>query len=254
VIDATSGEPLAGSPPSFAFVVLLRCDEFGECEDVADQSTDDEGGFRFERDFDDQPLVAGTYQVVAFAENFEDGATEPFDVGEDEEVDIGDLALAPLPVVVSDFESCESLLPAGGTCRYSVTLRNNTDALFQGLAWSVVEGFNLPSGLGFSLFEASTVRGSGLAAVRAPVSLDPSGQQTVRFRLRVPALGPDVEFCTSIFVGEDPAPLVTTVLQDFLFCVSGTDDGLAMVSARSTRKLVGSLRQKSLRAGKLLRN
>ncbi len=249
VIDATTGEPL---PPP-AFVVLLRCDEFGECEeDVADQSTDGEGRFRFERDFDGQPLGAGTYQLVAFADDYEDGTTEPFDVGGGENLDVGDIALSPAPFVFSNIVPCEDLLPQGDTCRYSVTLRNNTDAAFDGLAWSLVDGFGLPSSLGGTFFEASTVRGSRMA-VRAPVSLRPFGEQTLYFRFDVPAFALGTEFCASIFLGVDPEPLVTTVRQAFLFCISGTDDGFEVVSAPETGNVAASVRQSSLRSSKLIR-
>jgi hypothetical protein len=244
VIDATTGEPLP------AFVLLLRCDEFGECEEeVAEQNTDDEGRFRFERDFDGQPLPAGTYQVVAFADDFEDETTEPFDVGGGEDLDVGDIALSPAPFVFSNIVPCEDLLPQGDTCRYSVTLRNNTDAPFDGLAWSLVDGFDLPSSLGVTFFEASIVRGSRMA-VRAPVSLRPFGEQTLYFRFDVPAFALGTEFCATVFLGVDPEPLVTTVGEDFLFCISGTEDGFEVQSAAETQKAASSLRGNSLSPSK----
>jgi hypothetical protein len=65
IVDARTGEPLPGDESPFAFADLLRC--VGDiCEVVNSQSADGEGRFRFERDFDGQPLPVGTYQVVAF--------------------------------------------------------------------------------------------------------------------------------------------------------------------------------------------
>ena len=59
-MDALTGEPLPGNEPPFAFADLLRCED-DLCFVVNSQSADDEGRFRFERDFEGQPLEVGTY-------------------------------------------------------------------------------------------------------------------------------------------------------------------------------------------------
>ena len=244
VVDATTGEPLPGDSPPFALVDLLRCDGFDCFELVAEQPTDEGGRFRFERDFDGQPLRAGTYQIIAFANEFEENATEPFDVAGGEDVDVGDLALALQPISFSDIQPCEDLLPQGDSCRYSVTVRNNTDAPLEGLAWSVVDGFGIPSGFGFTRFEASTFRGSR-QAVRAPVAVEPSANQALRFRFDVPAFALGAEFCTEIWLGVNPEPLVTTIRQAFLFCIIGTQTGFQVMSEREGQQIARSLRGRS---------
>jgi hypothetical protein len=244
VIDATTGEPLSGSSPPFAFVDLLRCDEFDCFELVASEPTDEDGRFRFEHDFDGRPLRAGTYQVIAFANEFEENATAPFDVAGGEDVELGDLALALQPISFADIQPCEDLLPQGDSCRYSVTVRNNTDAPLEGLAWSVVDGFGVASSLGFTRFEASTFRGFR-QAVRAPVAVEPSAHQALQFRFDVPAFALGAEYCTEIWLGVNPEPLVTTIRQAFLFCLIGTETGFQVMIEREGQEVARSLRAKS---------
>ncbi len=102
-------------------------------------------------------------------------------------------------------EHAEQLLPQGDSCRYSVTVRNNTDAPLDGLAWSVVDGFELSSGLTFTRFEASVVRGSR-QAVRALIALEPLAEQVLQFRFDVPTAALGATFCTEIYLGVDPDP------------------------------------------------
>jgi len=240
VIDAITGEPLPGNSPPFAFVDLLRCDGFDCFEVVNSQNTDDEGRFRFERDFSDQPLPVGTYQVRAFANEFEENATAPFDVAEGEDFDVGDIPLAPPPISFSDIQPCEDLLPQGDTCRYSVTVRNNTNAPIEGLAWSPVDGFGLGSSLTFTLFEASTASGSR-QAVRARVAVGPSGDQALQFQFGVPPFVVGATFCPRVFLGVNPDPLVITVREAFLFCITGGSTGFEVMSESESQKIFRSL-------------
>jgi hypothetical protein len=244
VVDANTGEPLPGNSPPFAFVDLLRCDGVDCFEVVASQNTDDEGGFRFEGDFADEPLPAGTYQVRAFATEFQEEATEPFDVDEGEDFDVGDIALGPPPIAFSDIQPCEDLLPQGDTCRYSVTVRNNTNAPVEGLAWSPVNGFGLGSSLTFTLFEASTAGGSR-QAVRARVDVDPAGDQALHFQFDVPPFVVGATFCPGAFLGVNPNPLVITVRETFLFCITGSDTGFEVMSESESQKIFKSLSGRS---------
>jgi hypothetical protein len=239
IIDALTGEPLPGNEPPFASAELLRCED-GNCEFVSFQSADAEGRFRFERDANDQPLDVGTYQAIASAEEYEQAATDPFEVGEGEDVDIGDIPLELLAISVSDIQPCGDLLPQGDTCRYSFQLNNNTNAPVSGIVWSIVDAFDLGSSLGFTLFEAST-RDASRQVVRERFALKALGEATLEFQFDVPSFVIGAEFCTRVFVGVDPSPLVTTVREVFLFCIMGTDTGFEVMSESESQKIFQSL-------------
>jgi hypothetical protein len=243
IVDALTGEPLPGNEPPFAFAQLLLC-EGDFCEFVNSQNADAEGRFRFELDFNGEPLPVGTYQVVASANEFESAATDPFEVGEGEDFDVGDIPLQPFPISFSDIQPCEDLLPQGDTCQYSFRVTNNTDAPIGGLAWSLVDGFGLLSDLGFTTFEASTRGGSG-AAVRERLTLQPGAEATLEFQFDVPAFVLGAEFCTRAFIGVNPSPLVTTVRESFLFCIIGRDTAFEVMSESESQKVFRSLSGKS---------
>lgn len=88
------------------------------------QLADTEGRFQFNRDFSGQPLEVGTYQVVAFANQYQQGQTDPFGVAEGEDRDVGDVPLQPFPVQFSNIVPCENLPPEGG--RASIALGSRT--------------------------------------------------------------------------------------------------------------------------------
>lgn len=94
LIDAETGDPLPGDDEPYAWVALLRCDDSGDCFDwIASTSTGPDGRFLFAFDYSGNPLGVGTYQVRGSAFAYDDHVTEPFFVGADESVDLGDLAL-----------------------------------------------------------------------------------------------------------------------------------------------------------------
>jgi hypothetical protein len=243
IVDALTGEPLPGNEPPFAFADLLLCeDDF--CFVVNSQSADGEGRFRFDQDFNGQPLPVGTYQVFAFANEFEPNQTDLFEVAEGEDFDVGDIPLQPPEISFSEIQPCEDLLPQGDTCQYSFLVTNNTDAPLRGLAWSLVDSSGLLSDLGFTTFEASTRGGSG-AAVRERLTLQPGAEATLEFQFDVPAFVLGAEFCTRAFIGVDPSPLVTTVRESFLFCIIGRDTSFEVMSESESQKTFKSLSGKS---------
>src|SRR5215211_2764122 len=74
VIDKATGKPI---PPIFSPVVTLyRCTEEDCLEFVNSQTPDRNGQFRLETDLDGFPLPAGTYQLVAVADQYEQLETQ----------------------------------------------------------------------------------------------------------------------------------------------------------------------------------
>jgi hypothetical protein len=244
IVGAPSGEPLPGNEPPFATAELLRCDG-DDCFDlVSSLSADAEGRFRFDRDSDGQSLPVGIYQVSAIADEFERAETDPFEVVEGEDVDLGDILLRPPPISFSDIRPCEDLPSQGDICRYSVHVTNNTDAQIRGLAWSIVDGSGLGSSLTVATFEAST-RGGSRQVVRERLVLEPMGEATLEFRFDVPRSEIGATFCTRVSVGIDPDPLVTTMREAFLFCITATDTGFEVMSEGGSRKISQALSGRS---------
>jgi hypothetical protein len=218
IVDAVSGTPLRGDVFPFALVELRRCQD-NECFEVVNaQNTNSEGRFRFSSDFNGFPLTVGRYQVVAFAEQFEQGQTAPFDLGEGVDREIGDLLLTPLPIQFFAVDPCGNIAPAGGTCAYSVRVRNSSSTVFEGRAWSIVSGFGIGSRANETVFQTGTESGNPNPQV---VVLEPAQSTFLQFQFAVPGtVGELATICAEALVGQEPDPLFNTVGRRFLFCIS----------------------------------
>lgn len=100
-VDRDTGEPLQ------ALVYLNQCfsEDCSLRNNVSSGWTDSSGRFTFTHHWNGQPLVVGTYQV-----EFTDAwwparhlpyASDPFSVGRDEHLELGNLAVAPVPTIGS---------------------------------------------------------------------------------------------------------------------------------------------------------
>ena len=83
-------------------------------------------------------LAPGRYRVSAFAEDYQPTTTDQFDVGEFEDIDVGDIGLTPFPIQFGSIEACE-IPPGGGLCEYGIELRSRGPGRFKGEAWSTVD-------------------------------------------------------------------------------------------------------------------
>jgi hypothetical protein len=94
VVDAITGEPLPGFGFPFTVVSLFRCTG-GLCEEhVAAQNADFDGRFQFVSSGPNRvPLLAGTYQLRVFANTYVEAQVGPFEIGEGEDVFLGDVPL-----------------------------------------------------------------------------------------------------------------------------------------------------------------
>jgi hypothetical protein len=210
VVDAVTGVPLPGNTFPFVSVELRRCEEFGGFG-VASQSADNAGRYQFSVDFNGFPLEVGTYQVVAFANEYSEGQTEPVEVGEGEDRDVGDILLQPFPIQFSDIRPCGDVPLEGGKCRYSVRVSNRQSVPFQGAAWSLVESFDLGSFTGFTRFQTQHPH---------RIILGPEESRVVHFAFQVPSgVRNGATICTQVFVGQGESPFFDTVGQRDLFCI-----------------------------------
>lgn len=231
IVDAVTAQPLPGNTEPFAFVRLLRCDDAG-CNDVNSQPADGEGRFRFEQDFSGQPLEVGTFQVLATADEYQQGQTDPFAVAKGEDHDVGDVRLEPFPVRISTVEPCGNIPPEGGRCRYGARITNRSGTELTALAWSLVQG----SGLG-SLTDATEFQ-AGMRSARLP-----SRQfKDLRFEFTVPG---DVQagafLCTTLTVGRRPGAFFDTLESAQLFCISKEAAGFKVMAEKKAHQLFRQL-------------
>ena len=225
VIDANSATPLRGDVEPFAFIRLVYCDEFG-CMDVNAQATDSEGRFLFENDFNGAPLRAGNYQLLVFANQYREGQTDQFTVGQAEDHDVGDFVLASFPVRFSEIQPCS--LPAdGGVCNFSVKITNGLSTRLSGKAWSMVSGSGIGSFADFTAFQTDTPR---------DVKLDPGKSTTLRFRFRVrDSVADGATICALTYVGQNPSAYFQPVGLHLVFCVVKGDGGFTLLSSQEAQ-------------------
>jgi hypothetical protein len=183
----------------------------------------------------------GRYQVVASAEQFERGQTAPFDVGEGESVD-GDLQLTPLPLQLFLVDPCGNIAPAGGTCTYSVQVRNRSSALFKGAAWSIINGLGIGSLASDTVFQTGKKSGNPQPQ---RVVLQPGRSEFLQFQFEVPGTVAEfATFCAETLVGQDPDPLFNTAGRRLLFCVSKGGGTFRVLAEKKAHKLFRQLKGK----------
>lgn len=237
VIDTVIGDPLPGDTDPFTFVELRRCEDVG-CFGVSSQSADAEGRFQFNRDSSGQPLEVGTYQVVAFANQYQQGQTDPFGVAEGEDRDVGDVPLQPFPVQFSNIVPCENLPPEGGRCRYSVRVTNRLATRLDGEAWSLVQGSGIGSFADFTNFQVKNLQ---------RLNLKSQESRDVRFEFRVPSKVRDGAFiCTNVFVGQRPEAFFDTVGTTFLFCITKGTSGFSLMPEKEAQQMFRQLDGRTL--------
>ncbi|HEY3231598.1 MAG TPA: carboxypeptidase-like regulatory domain-containing protein [Roseiflexaceae bacterium] len=228
VVDAATGAPLRGDVPPFAFVRLLRCDDFG-CFDLNAQPTDNQGRFRFQTDYFGLPLPAGTYQLVIAADQYRERTTAPFTVGENENLDLGDIGLTARPIRFSEIRPCGQLPPEGGTCEYSFRITNSQTTTLSGLVWTIVEASS--SGT-FS----DTIRFQ--PGLPTWYLLPPGASRVVRFDFEVPSSTPNGTYICVQGTASQGDTFFDVVGQKSLFCIVKGYTGFRLLSEKEARALL----------------
>ena len=229
VVNAISRIPLPGDIDPFASVSLNSCDDEGCFNNVSSASTDSNGQFRFDVNFSGIALDEGTYQIQAFANNFDDGQTDQFEIGENEDLDVGDISLNPPPVKFSEIRACGNLPPQGGECLYSVKITNTSpDDDLSGLAWSFADGFGIGSRLDFTKIHAG----------QQHITISAGSSRIVRFLIDIPdTVQNSAEICTEVYFGENPSPLFNTLGQEHLFCITKGPEAFRIMPDNEAQKI-----------------
>lgn len=174
IIDAVHWTPIAGDSHTWANVSLVTPNDNW----IADTQVGPDGRFTITQDNDGRWLEAGTYRVVAYAEGYSDGRSEPFHAPAGDIWDIGDVRLIPAPVSFTNLEVCESVPPEGGRCRISMRVVSNRYHDLRVEPWLIVQG-GINSPAGDTIYE---LRPKGKQIVKLPALKS----RTVRFVLKIP--------------------------------------------------------------------
>ncbi len=235
-VDALSGEVVPGSFTwPFSFVYLLRCRDVPEGEERCVFETsgflDEQGRFFFSASH----LAVGRFQVRIDADQYQPSFSGEFDVGEGEDLDVGDVPIDPLPVQFRGVAPCPHLGPDGGKCKLKLDVRNGSGKRLSGAVWTQVNAFDIGSLVGFSTFQA----GKNGAKNAAPQSFNlRSGEsRPFEFEFDVPAsVKNSAMVCVFALAGSNPSPEFNTLGHRGLFCIFKSNSGFSLASGEQIKK------------------
>jgi hypothetical protein len=237
VVDAVTNAPISGGEPFYPSLVLSRCDNEFSCTDVLYADVGSDGRFVLDREVDGTPFLAGTYMLIVYASQYQALSSAPFTVAENEDFDLGDLALTPWPIQLAEVEAC--VLPAGsGVCEFSVKATNTLSTRFSGKAWSMVFADaldSLPDGVNFwrTAFQTDTP-----LALR----LGPGESKLLQFRFRVPRSVPDgVWICPQTYAGQAPNAFFNPVGTMSIACLVKGTEGFGVASPADTQAAISKM-------------
>jgi hypothetical protein len=195
-------------------VSLLRCLD-DRCKQLMSVRTDTDGQFRFDQDFNGNPLITGLYQIQVIGRNrdhvqiYESATSDLFEVGDSENFDTGDILLQPIAIEFSDIEPC-TIPSAGGACLYNVRVTNNRSTPLRGLAWSMVDAHE--TGASPTKFPAGKKRIN-------QINIDAQSSEILQFQFFTPKTVKDgARICTNISISKT-ASLFNIIGERQLFCV-----------------------------------
>jgi hypothetical protein len=241
LIDAVTRSPLGSGPSTGASVDLLRCDD-QYCFYVAFQYADANGRFVFTDGVFGGFLIPGQYKLVARAAEYDQLETDVFEVGANEDKDVGDLALTPFPIRISLLRPCAVIPAAGGRCDFSVQFTNRLAEGAAGRAWSIVTGSSMGSRVFLTEFQAEGERALKLPGL---------GSKTLQFTFDVPGnVSQSASFCVRTWFGADRRDAYFNPLaMSDLFCVAKMPSGaFQALSRKESLKLFEQLNDRKLKS------
>jgi hypothetical protein len=221
LIDAVTGQPIAQTfTPS---LILYRC-EADVCSFANSTIPDAAGFFRFETDYSGNRLIAGSYRLEAYADQYFYTQTGIFDVGENVAQNVGNVRLNSLPVRFSEVQPCADIPASGGECVFTVRVFNGTSKSLAGKVWSLANGSLPDTFAGYTNFQIKDPQDLNLGKGKSKV---------FSFRFTVPATTSTygTYICTRLFVGQGSQALFNTIGVRDLFCVYRNAGGFAVASA-----------------------
>ena len=173
VFDTVTRRPLTFA--GHTLVRLFRCKN-KQCFSLAgEKEVDGQGNFSFSEKKDGFPLGAGRYQLVAFSEQYKVGLSQEFTVAKGQAKQMN-VAMESYPVRLA-VVPCNNVPSTGGTCKFSVTVKNPQAKKLTANLWSLVEAFNM-----------NALGQSTRFSLQAPkaISLLKGAEQTLEFSFNIP--------------------------------------------------------------------
>ena len=227
-VDAVTGDPLAGDAVPFANVELQSCQtEWGVyCYTVAEQDADATGRFEFRQEYAGQ-LEGGTYRVRISADQYFTTDSAPFEVGDEEHHDAGDVSVKSYPVRLTLDQGCGSIAATGGTCQFSVRVTNGGTADLKADTWTLVRALGLFYPGELSTFPVGTTK---------TVNLAPSASTTLSYTFTAPASLPGgATVCARAYASDKKNTFAAIGIHD-VFCVRKGYDGFTVLSEEEKRE------------------
>jgi hypothetical protein len=243
VIDAATGYPLgpawflselyASQSPLRVWVSLYRC-ETGGCEDTANvpalqvqRASPLDGTFAFLIDDGGTGIPDPSFYLLKVdALDYQLSAAGPFEVHPGQISDVGDIELAPPPLVFNSFVACDGPLGNRGRCQYSVEVTNTTASDVRVRVWSLVEG-RVEPGYEFTRFPA--------IPIFRVAELGPYSSETLRFSFYAPGQVPAQfkSMCADVRAADDSSGFFNLLRHSYLFCMvaDGATFGIAPIEA-----------------------
>ncbi len=236
LVDAVTGVPLSGTSWPYAYAELYYCNDGESCSYLSWENythADTDGVIRFETDNAGSGLITGWYRIYAYASDYDRGDSGVFELVENEQEDLGDIALMPPPITFSEIRPCGDLPIEGGKCRFSVRVTSNLPSEFKLGAWSLVEAYSTGSELGWTEFQAGQAK---------TLELDTGESMVARFSFDVPeTVQNGVYICPDIWVGlGEKNPYFDTLAHDnSLFCITkGLTSTYSVLSKQAAKAIV----------------
>lgn len=231
IVDAVSGEPLAGNVPPYPNVELALCNQDGCYQGINYLQPDEFGVFRFETDWSGNPLDPGQYLIRVWAGEYEPAEVGPFEGVSAEVTDLGDIALQPPPFRFDNVIPCADIPADGGMCKFSVDIRNNTESQVKGLGWGIVNTWGGTSPLGYSMFQADGPKATPVKALSS---------STLKLSFYVPAGVAEGTFmCVDGWFSDRDTEYFGTLRGEPLFCVSKQQGIMTVVKPKDAAAMLG---------------
>lgn len=236
LVDAVTGEPLPGDGEVGAMISLTRCEEFGCFASSGAMFVDSVGRFVILGIEPFSVIAPGRFAINFSGTQYISGQTAPFDVAEDQDLDLGDIPVQPFPLRMLQGSTCADIPADGGRCRHSLRVINGQTTTEDIQVWSTISVTNPASAFNNSIFQPESAE---------RVRLRPGQSREIRFSVMVPANVPAATVsCVSYYLADDTRGFYFQPLNTRSgFCFVKEHDGsFRMVDAEEGRLLAEGVR------------